>query len=185
MTEPTTRQAGARKWYIVHTYSGFEERVKETLKQRAEALGMGDKFGEIRIPTETIVELRGGKKRETQRKFFPGYILVEMEMSDESWHVVKNTPKVTGFVGAGTKPTPLSKEEVDHILEQVKSAAEKPKPKYTFEKGDHVRINEGPFTSFNGVVDEVNLDRNTLKVMVTIFGRATPVELDFLQVEKI
>ena len=121
----------------------------------------------------------------TAKRFFPGYILVEMNMSDHAWHVVKNTPKVTGFVGAGTKPTPLTKEEVDHILEQVKSAAEKPKPKYTFEKGDHVRINEGPFTSFNGVVDEVSLDKNTLKVMVTIFGRATPVELDFLQVEKI
>jgi len=174
-----------RKWYIVHTYSGFEDRVKETLRQRAEAMGMGDAFGDVRIPTETVVEYKGGKKKETQRKFFPGYILVEMEMSDAAWHVVKNTPKVTGFVGAGTKPTPLTKEEVDHILEQVKSAAEKPKPKYTFEKGDHVRINEGPFTSFNGVVDEVNLDRNTLKVMVTIFGRATPVELDFLQVEKI
>ena len=182
MTEETIPD---RKWYIVHTYSGFEERVKETLRQRAEALGMGDAFGEIRIPTETVVEYKGGKKKETQRKFFPGYILVEMEMSDAAWHVVKNTPKVTGFVGAGTKPTPLSKEEVDHILDQVKSAAEKPKPKYTFEKGDHVRINEGPFTSFNGVVDEVNLDKNTLKVMVTIFGRATPVELDFLQVEKI
>ena len=177
--------ATSKKWYIVHTYSGFEERVKETLRQRADALGMGDAFGDIRIPTETVVEYKGGKKKETQRKFFPGYILVEMEMSDAAWHVVKNTPKVTGFVGAGAKPTPLSKDEVEQILQQVRTAAEKPKPKYMFEKGEQVRINEGPFTSFNGIVDEVNLDKNTLKVMVTIFGRATPVELDFLQVEKI
>jgi transcriptional antiterminator NusG len=174
-----------RQWYIVHTYSGFEKKVAESLQERVRAYGLQGKIGEVLIPTEDVVEMRAGRKVVTSKRFFPGYILVEMTMSDNAWHVVKNTPKVTGFVGAGTKPTPLSKEEVDHILEQVKSAAEKPKPKYTFEKGDHVRINEGPFTSFNGVVDEVNLDRNTLKVMVTIFGRATPVELDFLQVEKI
>ena len=174
-----------RKWYIVHTYSGFEERVKETLRQRADALDMGDAFGEIRIPTETVVEYKGGKKRETQRKFFPGYILVEMEMSDAAWHVVKNTPKVTGFVGTGRKPTPLSQDEVDKILEQVVTAKEKPKPKYVFEKAEPVRITDGPFNNFTGVVDDVNLDRNTLKVMVTIFGRQTPVELDFSQVQKI
>jgi transcriptional antiterminator NusG len=174
-----------RKWYIVHTYSGFEERVKETLRQRAEALDMGDAFGEIRIPTETVVEYKGGKKRETQRKFFPGYILVEMEMSDAAWHVVKNTPKVTGFVGTGRKPTPLSQDEVDKILEQVVTAKEKPKPKYVFERAEPVRITDGPFNNFTGVVDDVNLDRNTLKVMVTIFGRQTPVELDFSQVQKI
>jgi transcriptional antiterminator NusG len=179
------RQARDRKWYIVHTYSGFEERVKETLRQRAEALDMGDAFGEIRIPTETVVEYKGGKKRETQRKFFPGYILVEMEMSDAAWHVVKNTPKVTGFVGTGRKPTPLSQDEVDKILEQVVTAKEKPKPKYVFEKSEPVRITDGPFNNFTGVVDDVNLDRNTLKVMVTIFGRQTPVELDFSQVQKI
>lgn len=173
------------KWFIVHTYSGFEERVAETLKQRAEALDMGDAFGEVRIPTETIVELKGGKKRETQRKFFPGYILVEMEMSDPAWHVVKNTPKVTGFVGTGKKPTPLTQEEVDQILDQVSSAKEKPKPKYLFEKGEPVKIIDGPFNNFTGVVEEVNLDRDTLKVMVTIFGRQTPVELNFLQVEKL
>jgi transcription termination/antitermination protein NusG len=185
LTQSTSKQAtAARKWYIVHTYSGFEERVKETLKQRAEALGMGDKFGEIRIPTETIVELRGGKKRETQRKFFPGYILVEMEMSDESWHVVKNTPKVTGFVGTGRNPTPLTQSEVDQIVEQVVTAKEKPKPKYVFEKGEMVKIVDGPFNNFTGVVDDVNFDRGTLKVMVTIFGRQTPVELEFLQVQK-
>ena len=177
--------ATKRQWYIVHTYSGFEERVRETLKQRAEALDMAESFGEVRIPTETIVELRGGKKRETQRKFFPGYILVEMEMSDAAWHVVKNTPQVTGFVGPGRKPTPLTQAEVDQIVEQVVTAKEKPKPKYVFDKGETVKIVDGPFNNFTGVVDEVNLDRNTLKVMVTIFGRQTPVELDFLQVQKL
>lgn len=174
-----------RQWYIVHTYSGFEERVAETLRQRADALGMADKFGEIRIPTETIVELKGGKKRQTQRKFFPGYMLVEMEMSDAAWHVVKNTPKVTGFVGTGKKPTPLTEEDVDRIVKQVTSAKEKPKPKYLYEKGEPVKIIDGPFNNFTGVVEEVNLDRDTLKVMVTIFGRQTPVELNFLQVEKV
>ena len=176
---------GGMRWYIVHTYSGFEDRVKETLRQRAEALEMGEAFGEIHIPTETIVEYRGGKKKETQRKFFPGYILVEMEMSDAAWHVVKNTPKVTGFVGSGKKPTPLTQEEVEQILQQVVSAREKPKPKYIFDKGEPVKIIDGPFNNFTGVVEDVNLDRNTLKVMVTIFGRATPVELDFSQVQKL
>ena len=180
MTDVMTKQ-----WFIVHTYSGFEKKVKQSLEQRVKAYGLGDEFGEILIPTEDVVEMRGGRKVVSSKRFFPGYLLVEMHMSDEAWHVVKNTPKVTGFVGAGTKPTPLSKEEVDHILEQVKSAAEKPKPKYSFDKGDQVRINEGPFAGFNGVVDEVNSDKNTLKVMVTIFGRSTPVELDFLQVEKL
>ena len=173
------------KWYIVHTYSGFEDRVKETLRQRAEALDMAAAFGEIHIPTETIVEYRGGKKKETQRKFFPGYILVQMTMSDAAWHVVKNTPKVTGFVGSGKNPTPLTQEEVDQILQQVVSAKEKPKPKYIFDKGEPVKIIDGPFNNFSGVVEEVNLDRNTLKVMVTIFGRHTPVELDFSQVQKL
>jgi transcription termination/antitermination protein NusG len=180
-----TDVAATRHWYIVHTYSGFEKKVAESLAQRVQAYGLQDDIGEILIPTEDVVEMRGGRKVVTPKRFFPGYILVEMNMTDHAWHVVKNTPKVTGFVGAGVRPTPLTKDEVEQILEQVKSAAEKPKPKYTFEKGDQVRINEGPFTSFNGVVDEVNVDKNTLKVMVTIFGRATPVELDFLQVEKI
>src|SRR6188508_1554341 len=178
-------EAGQKQWYIVHTYSGFEDRVKETLTQRIEALGMREKFGEIKIPTETLVEMKGGKKREVQRKFFPGYILVEMEMSDDAWHLVKNTPKVTGFVGTGKKPTPLTEEEVNQILEQVVTAKEKPKPKYMFEKSEQVRITDGPFNNFTGVVDDVNLDRSTLKVMVTIFGRQTPVELDFSQVQKI
>jgi len=180
MTDVTTRQ-----WYIVHTYSGFEKKVAESLQQRVQAYGLQDEIGEVLIPTEDVVEMRAGKKVVSSKRFFPGYILVEMIMSDHAWHVVKNTPKVTGFVGAGAKPTPLTREEVDQILNQVTEAAESPKPKYTFEPGDQVRINEGPFTSFNGVVDDVNIDRNTLKVMVTIFGRATPVELDFLQVEKL
>ena len=180
MTDDRTKQ-----WYIVHTYSGFEKKVSESLRQRVQAYGLQDEIGEILIPTEVVVEMRGGRKVETPKRFFPGYILVEMYMSDNAWHVVKNTPKVTGFVGAGARPTPLSREEVDQILLQVTTAAEKPKPKYSFEKGDQVRINEGPFTSFEGLIDEVNADRNTLKVMVTIFGRSTPVELDFMQVEKL
>ena len=180
MTDVATKQ-----WYIVHTYSGFENKVQESLEQRVQAYGMEADIGEVLVPTENVVENRGGKRVVTTKRFFPGYILVEMNMSDRAWHVVKNTPKVTGFVGAGAKPTPLTREEVDQILHQVTEAAEQPKPKYTFDKGDQVRIEEGPFTSFTGVVDEVNIDRNTLKVMVTIFGRSTPVELDFLQVEKL
>jgi transcriptional antiterminator NusG len=180
MTDVATKE-----WYIVHTYSGFEKKVSESLQQRVQAYGLQDEIGEVLIPTEDVVEMRAGKKTVSSKRFFPGYILVEMIMSDNAWHVVKNTPKVTGFVGAGSKPIPLTREEVDHILNQVTEAAEKPKPKYSFDRGDQVRINEGPFTSFNGVVDDVNIDRNTLKVMVTIFGRATPVELDFLQVEKL
>jgi transcriptional antiterminator NusG len=177
-------EAAQKQWYIVHTYSGFEERVRENLNQRIDALGMRDKFGEVKIPTETLIEMKGGKKREVQRKFFPGYILVQMEMADDAWHLVKNTPKVTGFVGTGKKPTPLTAEEVEQILTQVVTTKEKPKPKHVYEHGEHVRIIDGPFSNFTGVVEEVNLDRNTLKVMVTIFGRSTPVELDFLQVSR-
>ena len=173
------------QWYIVHTYSGFEAKVKESLAQRVEVMGMEKYIGEVLIPTEDVVEIKDGKKVRSTRKFFPGYVLVNMEMTNEAWHVVKNTPKVTGFIGTGNQPIPLEESEVNRIINQVHVASEKPKPKYTFDRGDQVRINEGPFSSFNGVVDEVNTDRNTLKVMVTIFGRATPVELDFLQVEKL
>ena len=180
MTDVVTKQ-----WYIVHTYSGFEKKVAQALSQRVQAYGLQDEINEALIPTENVIEMRAGRKVVTPKRFFPGYILVEMSMSDHTWHIVKNTPKVTGFVGAGNKPTPLSQEEVEQILRQVQVSAEKPKPKYSFDKGDLVRINEGPFTSFNGVVDDVNLDKNTLKVLVTIFGRSTPVELDFLQVEKL
>lgn len=188
MTDVSTKQ-----WYIVHTYSGFEQKVEDSLKLRVKAHGMEDEIGETLVPTEDVVEMRGGKRVVTTKRVFPGYILVSIapepgaggKMSDRAWHVVKNTPKVTGFVGAGQKPTPLTEEEVNQILHQMTEAAEAPKPKYTFDRGDQVRINEGPFATFNGVVDDVNVDRSTLKVMVTIFGRSTPVELDFLQVEKL
>jgi transcriptional antiterminator NusG len=173
-----------KQWYIVHTYSGFEAKVKESLRQRADAMGMGGVIEDILIPTEEVIEVRDGKKSRSTRKFFPGYVLVRMEMSDEAWHVVKNTPKVTGFVGTGTKPVPLSDAEVQRIVNQISVAAEKPKPKMEFGIGEPVRIVDGPFSSFAGTVEEVNEDRETLKVMVTIFGRATPVELGFLQVEK-
>lgn len=174
-----------RKWFIIHTYSGFESRVKESLRQRADAMGMGDAVGEILIPTEEVVEMKDGKKVVSSKKFFPGYILVNMTMSDDAWHMVKNTPKVTGFVGTGIKPTPLRQEEVDRIINQVTISQEKPKPKFIYKEGESVRIVDGPFSNFTGTVEDVNHDRNTLKVMVTIFGRSTPVELDFLQVEKV
>jgi transcriptional antiterminator NusG len=175
---------GNKKWYIVHTYSGFEAKVKESLKQRVDALGMTDAIADILIPTEEVVEVREGKKTRSTRKFFPGYVLVKMEMSDAAWHVVKNTPKVTGFVGTGSKPVPLSEAEVARIVNQISVAAEKPKPKLEFQVGETVRIVDGPFSNFTGEVEEVNEDRSTLKVAVTIFGRSTPVELKFLQVEK-
>jgi transcriptional antiterminator NusG len=180
-----TRVTSTKQWYIVHTYSGFEAKVKESLRQRAEALGMGDVIEEVLIPTEEVVEVREGKKTKSTRKFFPGYVLVRMEMSDEAWHVVKNTPRVTGFVGTGNRPVPLSDEEVDRIIRQVSVAAKKPKPKLEYRIGETVKIMEGPFSNFTGQVEEINEDRSTLKVMVTIFGRATPVELGFLQVEKV
>jgi len=173
-----------QRWYIVHTYSGFEAKVKESLQQRVAALGMGDEIGEVLIPTEEVVEVREGRKVRATRKFFPGYVLVNMVMSDAGWHVVKNTPKVTGFVGTGSRPVPLRPDEVDRIVKQIVVAAEKPKPKLEFRIGEPVRIVDGPFSNFTGQVEEVNEDRSTLKVMVTIFGRATPVELGFLQVEK-
>jgi transcription termination/antitermination protein NusG len=177
-------QGSARNWYIIHTYSGFENKVAESLRTRADAFGFADKIGQILIPTEEVVELRNGKKVTSKRLVYPGYVLVEMEMNDELWHAVKNTPRVTGFVGGGTTPTPLSADEVNSILYRQASSAERPRPKMTFEKNDNVRIIDGPFASFSGKVDEVNTDRGTLRVMVTIFGRATPVELEFLQVEK-
>lgn len=175
----------SKLWYIVHTYSGYEARVRDNLKQRVEAMSMEESIGEVLIPTEDVVEMKEGKKKVTARKFFPGYVLINMEMSDQGWHLVKNTPKVTGFVGMGNKPTALSQEEVDRIITQVTVSAEKPKPKFSFKPGEQVRIMDGPFSNFTGVVEELNEDKATLKVMVTIFGRATPVELDFLQVEKI
>jgi transcriptional antiterminator NusG len=173
-----------RKWFIIHTYSGFEQKVAESLRTRSEAFGFADKIGQILIPTEEVVELRNGKKVTSKRMIYPGYVLVEMEMNDELWHAVKNTPRVTGFVGGGNSPVPLSADEVNQILYRQASSAERPRPKMTFEKNDPVRIVDGPFANFAGKVDEVNPERGTLRVMVTIFGRATPVELEFLQVEK-
>jgi transcriptional antiterminator NusG len=177
-------ETSPKKWYIIHTYSGFENKVSESLKTRADAFGFADKIGQVLIPTEEVVELRNGKKVTSKRLVYPGYVLVEMEMSDQLWHEVKNTPRVTGFVGGGNSPVPLSADEVNQILYRQQSSAERPRPKMTFEKNDSVRIVEGPFANFSGKVDEVNQERGTLRVMVTIFGRATPVELEFLQVEK-
>ena len=175
-----------KHWYIIHTYSGFEQKVADSLRSRGEAFGFADKIGQVLIPTEEVVELRSGKKVTSKRMLYPGYVLVEMEMNDELWHAVKATPRVTGFVGGGTHPVPLTADEVNAILYRQASAADRPpRPKMNFEKNENVRIVDGPFSNFSGKVDEVNPDRNTLRVLVTIFGRATPVELDFLQVEKV
>lgn len=172
-------------WYVIHTYSGFEKFVAESIRQRASELNIEDQIGKIIIPTESVVEIKDGKKSVSTKRSYPGYILIEMALTDQNWLIVRETPKVTGFVGSGQRPTPLSEEEVKQIVEHMESTSEKPKPKHTFEKGDAVRIMDGPFYNFNGIVEEVNHEKNTLKVMVTIFGRSTPVELDFLQVEKI
>ncbi len=174
-----------KNWYIIHTYSGFERKVKESLESRVKAFGLEEKIGQILIPTETVVEMRGGKRVESSRLFYPGYVLVEIEMDDNVWHVVKATPRVTGFVGSAQNPSPLSEEEVDQIINRIATAGEKATPKMIFERNETVKIVDGPFNNFTGVVDEINMDRNTLKVMVTIFGRSTPVELEFLQVEKL
>jgi len=175
----------AKQWYIVHTYSGFEKKVKESLESRVAAFGLEEKIGQIMIPTEDVMEVRAGKKVVSPRMFYPGYVLVEMEMDDYTWHVVRSTPRVTGFVGTGQTPTPLSEEEVHNILYRMTASTDKPKPRVTFDRNEQVRIVDGPFANFTGVVEDVNADRNTLKVSVTIFGRSTPVELDFEQVEKI
>ncbi len=174
-----------KNWYIIHTYSGFEKKVAESLRSRIDVAGLGEKFGEIMVPTEDVIEMRQGKKVVTSKLFYPGYVLVEMEMNDHTWHIVRSTPRVTGFVGSGPKPSPLTAEEVDRIIHKVEVAAENPKPKLEFEKGENIKITDGPFKDFNGSVEEINADRSTLRVMVTIFGRATPVELDFYQVEKV
>lgn len=172
------------RWFIIHTYSGFENKVKQSLRQRADAYGMADKIGEILVPAEDVVEMREGKKVLTRKKLFPGYVMVQMEMSDEAWHVVRSTPKVTGFLGGAQKPLPMTQEEVDRILNQVHVTQDKPKPKFDYKVGEVVKITEGPFSNFTGTVEEVNEDRSTLKVMVSIFGRATPVELEFHQVKR-
>jgi transcription termination/antitermination protein NusG len=175
----------SKNWYIIHTYSGFEQKVADSLRSRAQAFGFSDKIGQILIPTEEVMELRAGKKVTSKRLLYPGYVLVQMEMNDQLWHEVKNTPRVTGFVGGGNSPVPLSSDEVNSILYRQQTSAKTPRPKMTFEKNETVKIIDGPFANFSGKVDEINAERNTLRVLVTIFGRATPVELDFLQVEKI
>jgi transcriptional antiterminator NusG len=182
--EPASAEPSNKHWFIIHTYSGFEQKVADSLKSRAEAFGFAPQIGQILIPTEEVVELRNGKKVTSKRMLYPGYVLVEMEMNDELWHAVKATPRVTGFVGGGNAPVPLSADEVNSVLYRQASSTDRPRPKLSFEKGENVRIVDGPFTNFSGKIDEVNQERNTLRVMVTIFGRSTPVELDFLQVEK-
>lgn len=175
----------AKRWYVVHTYSQFEKSVQRALQERIACEGMEDLFGQILVPVEEVVELKSGQKSISERKFFPGYVLVEMEMTDESWHLVKNTPKVTGFLGGSAmKPSPISQREVDNIMQQMQAGVEKPRPKILFEVGETVRVKEGPFTDFHGVVEDVNYDKSKLRVAVTIFGRSTPVELNFGQVEK-
>jgi len=172
-------------WYVVHTYSQFEKSVSRALAERIQREGMQDKFGQILVPVEEVVELKAGQKVTSERKFFPGYVLVEMEMTDESWHLVKSTPKVTGFLGGSAmRPTPISDKEVQTIMQQMQAGVEKPRPKVLFEVGEAVRVKDGPFTDFTGMVEDVNYDKNKIRVAVTIFGRATPVELDFGQVEK-
>lgn len=176
----------SKRWYVVQAYSGFEKNVQKTLKERIVRENMEDYFGQILVPVEEVVDIKNGRKTISERKFYPGYVLVEMEMTDDSWHLVKSTPRVSGFIGGkANRPTPISQREVDAILQQVRSGVEKPKPKVEFEVGQQVRVNEGPFADFNGIVDEVNYERNKLRVSVQIFGRETPVELEFSQVEKI
>jgi transcriptional antiterminator NusG len=174
-----------KRWYVVHAYSGFEKSVQRALVERIARAGMQDSFGQILVPVEEVIEMKSGQKSISERKFFPGYVLVEMDMNDDSWHLVKSTPKVTGFVGGtATKPTPISEKEVDKIMQQMQEGVEKPRPKVLFEAGEMVRVKDGPFTDFNGSVEEVNYEKSRLRVSVTIFGRATPVELEFAQVEK-
>ena len=192
MTEPTvTPEAAAavpsnKRWYIVHAYSGMEKAVERNLKERIDRAGMQDKFGRILVPTEEVVELKNGKKSVTERRIYPGYVLVEMEMADDTWHLVKHTNKVTGFIGgAKNRPAPISEAEVAKIVNQMQEGVDKPKPKVEWTVGELVRVKEGPFTDFNGAVEEVNYEKSKVKVSVTIFGRATGVELDFAQVEKV
>jgi transcriptional antiterminator NusG len=174
-----------KRWYVVHAYSGYEKQVMRALRERIALSGLDDQFGEVLVPTEEVVEMRAGQKRRSERKFFPGYVLVEMELNDDTWHLVKDTPRVMGFIGGkADKPAPLSDREAAAILDRVEEGGEKPTPKTLFEPGELVRVIDGPFNDFNGVVEEVNYEKSRLRVAVTIFGRSTPVELDFDQVEK-
>ena len=174
----------AKRWYIVHAYSNFEKKVAESLREQAQSRGLADEIEDVLVPTEKVIEVRRGRKIDTDRKFFPGYVLVKCEMTDEVYHLIKNTPKVTGFLGDGKKPSPIPDAEAQRILQQVQEGIERPKPSITFEVGEQVRVADGPFASFNGTVEEVDDGRSRLKVAVSIFGRATPVELEFAQVEK-
>ena len=175
-----------KRWYVVHAYSGMEKSVARAIQERVDRAGMSEKFGRILVPTEEVVEMKGGQRKTTERRFFPGYVLVEMEMDDDTWHLVKHTNKVTGFIGGtGNRPSPISEKEVEKIMAQMQEGVEKPKPKTLFEVGEMVRVREGPFTDFNGNVEEVNYEKSRLRVSVTIFGRSTPVELEFGQVEKV
>ena len=173
-----------KKWYVVHTYSGYENRAKLSLEERIKREGLEEYFGEILVPTEEVVEMVKGEKRSSKRKFFPGYMLVQMEMDNRTWHLVKNTPKVTGFVGSGTNPPAIPDAEVERLTKQIEEGTLKPKTMVSFENGDNVRITDGPFSNFNGVIEDVNEEKSKLRVLVSIFGRSTPVELDFSQVEK-
>ena len=174
----------AMRWYIIHVYSGFERKVEQAIREQAQIKGLADRFEEVMVPSEEVIEMRRGQKVTSDRKFFPGYVLVKVDLDDESWHLVKNTPKVTGFLGAGGRPMPISDAEAERIINQVKDGVERPKPLISFEVGEAVRVCDGPFASFNGLVEEVDDERARVKVAVTIFGRATPVELEYAQVEK-
>ena len=180
-----SNETSTKQWFVVHTYSGFENKVAAAIEQRAKIFGLQNQITRVVVPVEEVVEVRKGQKRISSQKFYPGYVLVEMELTDETWHLVRSTPKVTGFVGSGARPVPLSAEEVEEILRQMEEGAEKPKPKAVFSKGDKVRVSEGPFVNFTGTIEDVNPERGRLKVMVGLLGRLTPVELEYYQVERL